>query len=61
MLQKRPRRVQSNGRLFRLQVESLEEDPATETWDRDVLPHEMEAALASIRVEELEAIYLNIV
>lgn len=43
-------------------VEALEDDPPSDArWDRDILPHEMEAALARIRPEEREAIYLNVV
>ena len=42
-------------------VEAYDEEPADTGWDRDILPHEMEAALDQIRPEEREAIYLNIV
>ena len=42
-------------------VESYDDEPADTGWDRDILPHEMDAALESIRAEEREAIYLNVV
>lgn len=42
-------------------LETLEEEPSGPELDRDVLPHEMDEALSTIRPEEREAIYLNVV
>jgi RNA polymerase sigma-70 factor, ECF subfamily len=42
-------------------VEPYDENLPDSGWDRNILPHEMDEALAQIRPEEREAIYLNVV